>query len=145
VTGRPSLSTVFTIAFVVLAVGVSLTPYTLTYVTSDSMAPALTPGDVYVVGPADDVGAGDVVVFYSTDRGEYVTHRVVEVRDGGYETSGDANDVTWKPPSAYAKDPGTYAAQIRAMASTGAHVASPCVDGMRGLGAPMPKRRIAKA
>ena len=45
-----------------------------------------------------------------------------EHRDALAAGAGDAPDVTWKPPSAYETDPGTYAAQIRAMASTGAHV-----------------------
>lgn len=70
------------------------TPLQLSYVYSDSMEPTIGQGDGYVVGPAGDVSTGDIVVFDSEHRGEYVTHRVVAVTEDGYLTKGDNNPST---------------------------------------------------
>lgn len=68
-------------------------------VTSGSMEPALSPGDVVVVDetPPEAVEAGDIVTFADGPGMEHVTtHRVVEVttRDGRtyFRTKGDANE-----------------------------------------------------
>jgi len=87
-------------ALVLLAVGSVLVvalpggPVQLSYVYSDSMEPTIGTGDGYVIVPAGDVSVGDIVVFDSDYRGEYVTHRVVGLADGGYITQGDANAAT---------------------------------------------------
>lgn len=66
-------------------------------VTSGSMEPAMSPGDVVVVGsvPAADVRAGDVITFRDR-RSALTTHRVVgvETSDGErrFRTKGDANE-----------------------------------------------------
>lgn len=71
-------------------------------VTSGSMSPALSPGDVVVVRtdpvPGDRVEVGDVITFRPRRGGTAVTHRVVDVRPGAagemsYVTKGDANRV----------------------------------------------------
>lgn len=77
-----------------LLVAPTASPLRVGYVTSESMAPTLEPTDGYVAVPAGDVGAGDVVVYWSPVRGEYVTHRVVGEADGGYLTRGDNNPQT---------------------------------------------------
>lgn len=69
-------------------------PVQLSYVESGSMEPALSPGDGYLLVPAGEVQAGDVVTFRSSRSGRYVTHRVVDVTPAGLVTKGDANDVT---------------------------------------------------
>lgn len=75
-------------------------------VTSNSMAPTLSPGDViyvYDVQPAD-VNEGDVISFTSgtqAGRPQVTTHRVAEVReDGGlrFVTKGDNNENTDPAP-----------------------------------------------
>lgn len=87
-------------ALVLLAVGSVLvvalpgTPVQLSYVYSDSMEPSIGTGDGYVIVPAGDVSVGDILVFDSDFRDEYVTHRVVEVTEDGYVTRGDANPST---------------------------------------------------
>lgn len=69
-------------------------------VTSDSMRPALSMGDVVVGKPVtvgDRVAVGRVYVFDDPAAGadRLMVHRVVELRDDGdYTTAGDANDVT---------------------------------------------------
>ncbi|SFP85381.1 signal peptidase, endoplasmic reticulum-type [Halolamina pelagica] len=78
----------------VLVVALPGTPVQLSYVYSDSMEPTIGTGDGYVVVPAGDVSVGDVLVFDSDYRGEYVTHRVVDVTEAGYVTQGDANPAT---------------------------------------------------
>lgn len=77
-----------------LLVTPSASPLRIGYVTSDSMAPTLEPSDGYVAVPPGDVEAGDVVVFWSSLRGEYVTHRVVDQTDAGLVTKGDGNQQT---------------------------------------------------
>ena len=78
--------------FVLLPIGLGLERYV---VTGDSMSPALHRGTVVFerVVPASDVRVGDVVTFphpTESDAGAVVTHRVVEVRPGGFVTRGDA-------------------------------------------------------
>lgn len=66
-------------------------PVHLSYVTSDSMAPALETGDAYLVVDAREPAPGDIIVFDAETREGYTTHRVVGVTDEGYLTQGDAN------------------------------------------------------
>lgn len=71
-------------------------PVLLTYVETGSMSPTLEPGDAFIAVPAAIAGPveqGDVVVFEASvlEGGGLTTHRVVDVRDGGYVTQGDAN------------------------------------------------------
>lgn len=69
-------------------------------VLSDSMAPALTTGDVVVVRsvPPERIGVGDVITYNSPEAGnmDRISHRVVAVdRSGGettFRTRGDMND-----------------------------------------------------
>lgn len=77
-----------------LLVAPSASPIQLGYVDSGSMAPTLEPGDGYVAVPAGEVTEGEIVVFWSSNRGGFVTHRVVGQTDEGFITKGDANDVT---------------------------------------------------
>ncbi|MDS0475078.1 signal peptidase I [Natrinema sp. 1APR25-10V2] len=69
-------------------------------VTSDSMQPTISSGDVVVTTevPADQIETGDVVTFHAgddPDRG-YITHRVIETREENgqlyFKTKGDANE-----------------------------------------------------
>ncbi len=74
-------------------------PVLLGYVTSNSMAPALSAGDGFVAVPpalAGPVTAGDVVTFRAEELndGGLTTHRVVERTDRGFVTKGDANPFT---------------------------------------------------
>ncbi|WP_136718160.1 S26 family signal peptidase [Halorientalis salina] len=74
-------------------------PVLLGYVTTDSMEPALEPGDGFVAIPAAVSGPieqGDVVVFEaeSLHGGGLTTHRVVSETEDGYVTKGDANPFT---------------------------------------------------
>lgn len=75
-------------------------PVLLSYVVTDSMEPALEPGDGFVAVPSvvtDAPDEGDVVV-YRAQTGEHagslVTHRVVDETRQGYITKGDANPFT---------------------------------------------------
>lgn len=75
-------------------------PVVLSYVATDSMEPALSPGDGFIALPTavvDDPEAGDVVVYRAQTgqhAGDLVTHRVVERTPQGYVTRGDANPFT---------------------------------------------------
>jgi signal peptidase I len=66
-----------------------------TLVTSGSMEPLVTPGDVVMVRPVavDELTANTVVLFERAE-GERVLHRIVEqLPDGTFGTQGDANSV----------------------------------------------------
>jgi signal peptidase I len=66
-----------------------------TLVTSGSMEPLVTPGDVVMIRPvsADDLVPNTVVLFERADD-ERVLHRIVEqMPDGTFRTQGDANAV----------------------------------------------------
>jgi signal peptidase len=101
---RRLLGNVAVVVVVVLVVAMLLgqllgQPVLLGYVTSDSMAPQLEPGDGFVAIPAvlmDDPEPGDVVVFQSRqlEGGGLTTHRVVEETENGYITKGDNNPFT---------------------------------------------------
>lgn len=83
------------LALATMVVAGPVAPVQLSYATSDSMAPAITEGDLYVVFKgSSDIAHGDIITFYSTSRSEYVTHRVVERTDRGFITQGDANPST---------------------------------------------------
>lgn len=58
------------------------------------MDPTIERYDGYVVVPADAIETRDIVVFESSTRDEYVTHRVVGRSANGFITQGDNNEVT---------------------------------------------------
>lgn len=64
-----------------------------TLVTSGSMTPVLTPGDVVMVRPArhDELAAHTVVLYDRPDTGPILHRIVAELPDGRFRTQGDAN------------------------------------------------------
>lgn len=67
-----------------------------TLVTTGSMEPLVTPGDVVMIRPVstDELVPNTVVLFERGDDDERVLHRIVEqMPDGTYRTQGDANAV----------------------------------------------------
>lgn len=87
--------TTLTLVLVSLGVMVLLTaglPVPIGAVASDSMAPTLHRGDVYVALPpalAGDPVVGDIAVFRGPDG--WVVHRLVDRTSEGFLTAGDAN------------------------------------------------------
>jgi len=79
--------------FAAVALTAPASPVHVSYVYSDSMEPTLDVNDGYIVvdGPVEQ---GDIAVFRSAEREEYVTHRVVGQTDPGFVTKGDNNDAT---------------------------------------------------
>lgn len=74
-------------------------PILLGYVETNSMQPAMDPGDGFVSIPqqlAGPVQQGDVIVYQAEKLhdGGLTTHRVVAENDKGYITKGDANSFT---------------------------------------------------
>jgi len=82
------------VAALALLVAPPPSPVHLSYATSDSMEPAIEEGDGYLLVSTGNYDTGDVVTFYSEERGAFVTHRVVGQTDGGLVTQGDANPST---------------------------------------------------
>ncbi len=58
------------------------------------MEPTIGQNDGYIVVPTEEINQRDIIVFWSEEREEYVTHRVVGRSDAGLITQGDNNDVT---------------------------------------------------
>ncbi|MFC7155550.1 signal peptidase I [Halomarina halobia] len=69
-------------------------PVHVSYVYSESMEPTIERGDGYLVLAAGEVRPGDIAVFRSSVRDEYVTHRVVGRTADGFVTKGDNNPTT---------------------------------------------------
>lgn len=65
--------------------------YSQLVVTSGSMEPAFSAGDMIVIRQEEDYGLGDIVTF-RLDGGELVTHRIVGSVEGSFITKGDANN-----------------------------------------------------
>lgn len=61
-------------------------------VTSGSMEPAFSVGDVVIIKEKEDYGVGDVIT-YRLDGGALVTHRIVGSNSQGFITKGDANNI----------------------------------------------------
>jgi signal peptidase I, archaeal type len=80
--------------FVAALVAPAAAPVQVSYVVSDSMSPTLATNDGYVLVDTGAVEAGDIITFYSEERGMSVTHRAVEVTGDGIVTQGDANPST---------------------------------------------------
>lgn len=62
-------------------------------VLSGSMEPKIKTGSVILIKPAASYAVGDVVTFpHPSQPKEYITHRIVELKDGQITTKGDANN-----------------------------------------------------
>lgn len=80
--------------FGLLLIAPAASPVRVGHVYSDSMAPTIGTNDGYLIVPVDDIEDGDIVVFWSVQRGEYATHRVVARSSDGFITKGDNNPTT---------------------------------------------------
>ncbi|MBE8538581.1 signal peptidase I [Geoglobus acetivorans] len=68
-------------------------PVFVSYITSNSMEPTLSKGDLIFMTPVFfSLEKGDIIVFYSN--GEWVCHRIFSEISGGYITKGDNNIAT---------------------------------------------------
>lgn len=73
-------------------------------ILSGSMEPDISAGDVVVIDEIDPqrIGEGDVITYERGEEDVPVTHRVIDVREGGagpvFETKGDANDEPDRSP-----------------------------------------------
>lgn len=65
--------------------------YSQYIVTSGSMEPSMSPGDLILVKSQETYTLGDVVTFRDS-RGETVTHRIMGSVSGQFITQGDANN-----------------------------------------------------
>jgi signal peptidase I len=94
------LLTALIVAFGIAAVGIAIIVFVahlhFQTVTSGSMRPTISPGDVAVteVVSVSSLKVGDVIVFYPPGvTAEPVMHRIVSITDGVIKTRGDANNV----------------------------------------------------
>lgn len=109
-----------------VAATVTVGPVQPVYVTSDSMEPALSTGDLAVVVDIGEPSVGDVILFRQPD-GERITHRVVGVEDGEYITQGDANPSTDQAAGAPPVPPRRVGGALLTVA--GVPVAVPAIGG----------------
>ena len=70
--------------------------YTLFEVISGSMSPEIQKGDLILVKLDTDYKKGDIISYKSKD-GVFVTHRIIEIKDGVYITKGDSNNTIDTP------------------------------------------------
>ena len=99
---RGQVAVVVVVLLSLLLVAPTAAPLRMGYVTSESMAPTLEPTDGYFAVHPIEVTEGDIVVYWSPIRGEYVTHRIVDQTAEGYVTKGDnsprTDQATGYPP-----------------------------------------------
>ncbi len=72
---------------------VGIKPYV---VESDSMKPKFAAGDICFINTKtdyEDIKEKDIIAF-KIESGKYITHRVIKITDEGFETQGDANNVS---------------------------------------------------
>jgi signal peptidase I len=88
------------VALAVVAVGIGILAFVANLhfqtVTSGSMRPAVSPGDMAITQavPASSLRVGDVIVFFPpASSTEPVMHRIVSLDNGVIKTRGDANNV----------------------------------------------------
>jgi len=87
------------IIIVVLLLGLlvsatTVSPVRLQSPESDAMAPTINANDVYLISGARVIESGDVIVFWSPERGEFLTRRVVDQTDNGFITKADGASST---------------------------------------------------
>jgi signal peptidase I len=94
------LTTALTVALGAVAVGIGILVFVahahFQTVTSGSMRPTISPGDVAVTQavPVSSLKVGDIIVFYPPGvTAEPVMHRIVSIDNGLIKTRGDANNV----------------------------------------------------
>lgn len=78
--------------FILLAVLVIFTPFSIGSSTGDSMEPTFSEEDVFLIVPSSDYNIGDIVVYRRQGRNERVVHRIVDKRDNSFITKGDNNN-----------------------------------------------------
>ncbi len=62
----------------------------LTYVYSDSMEPLIKVNDAFLVWPAAQLKAGDIIMYRpEVLKAPYITHRIIALGESGYITKGD--------------------------------------------------------
>jgi len=72
---------------------VGVKPYV---VESDSMKPKFQAGDISFINTKtkyENIKEKDIIAF-KIESGKYITHRVIKITDEGFETQGDANNVS---------------------------------------------------
>lgn len=90
---------VFSLILIAGLVGAStLRPYfgyKLFVVQSGSMEPAIRAKSLVLVKKFDNYKIGDVITYKDGgERGETITHRIVKIKNRGFVTKGDANNVS---------------------------------------------------
>lgn len=67
-----------------LALAPTAAPFRVETATSAAMAPTIETGDAYVTVPADTITQGDVVVFWASEEGSFLTRSVLDVGERSY-------------------------------------------------------------
>jgi signal peptidase I len=91
------------VAIIVLLALPRVSPFDVLVVRGGSMEPAIHLGSAVVVDRSDRVPVVGAIAMFEDPGSGTVTHRVVQVADGIFETKGDANasaDITRRPISA---------------------------------------------
>ena len=61
-------------------------------VVSGSMADEIQIGDFIIIKEQEQYYVGDIITFYESESGTYITHRIILVSGEVYATKGDANN-----------------------------------------------------
>lgn len=66
--------------------------YSIFNIATGSMEPAISKEDIIIVKKQDEYSVGDIITF-SKDN-DFITHRIIKIRDGSITTKGDANNAS---------------------------------------------------
>ncbi len=78
--------------------------FTMATVATGSMEPEIEIGDLVIIKSYDSYDDGDVITFYDSAFGGYITHRIIGVNSEGlFITKGDANSVADTSAVAYSQ------------------------------------------
>lgn len=76
-----------------VTITISMSPYGLGTLTSQSMTPVIEEGDLYIVAPPIGIERGEIIV-HKTAGGMLASHRRIDIIGSGYITKGDNNTDT---------------------------------------------------
>ena len=82
----------FLLFLIILYFNKSQSPFSLFQITSGSMMPEIQVGEIVILIRKQEYKENDIIT-YQVNNSYFVTHRIVKLKEEGYITKGDANNI----------------------------------------------------
>lgn len=82
----------FLLFLIILYFNKSQNPFSLFQITSGSMMPEIQVGEIVILIRKQEYKENDIIT-YQVNNSYFVTHRIVKLKEEGYITKGDANNI----------------------------------------------------